>query len=165
MRSQSGSKKGSGSKEEVDPMKPFTQSSPPWKATTPRTKLRTDGPKKEEQKEKDTEQKVIPRVRQVMKEESAGGASSNGKDEVNLAAQTMAKRQALGEACAEEMKQALERLSELQPKPKLSHAHLSKMDKLRKTTTNLKRRIHGLDQSWIAFKKVVEDRVTTQMES
>ena len=180
VRSQSASRKGAGRRggkgesqkeSQKDPMKPFTVNSPehgratPWRPSTPSTRAQIFAEQGDQKKE---EQAVIPPAETKSKEENQGGTSSDGAGtSADLGSQAEAIRKALGTQMTEEMKKALDQMQQMQekPKPKLTHSHLSKVDRAQKVAENLRKKILALDEAWEKFKGLVENRVATQKAS
>ena len=114
---------------------------------------------------KGNEQKVVAPtgVKQEGKEKGPNSTqASTGQD---MSSQSEAILKALGDSCTPEMKAALEKMAETAPKPKLTHSHLSRVERAKKAKMTLKEKIESLDVEWRKFQKLVEDRVNMQRTS
>ena len=170
-------KRGESQKEAPDPLRPFTAESPktagatPWRPSTPATRAQQALWEKQSSQYRE-DQAIVPppesKDKDKKKDEAPGGASAEcGESSADLMAQAEAIKQALGSNMTDEMKKALDKMTNLQerPKPKLTHSHLSKVERAQKAVDVLKAKVIGLDQAWEGFKKVVADRVATQKGS
>ena len=127
-----------------DPLKPFTPASPqhgvPWTASTPSRgpptwSSVTSAPARGE------EQKVVAPTDAKQDGKEKGSNPPQASQGSDLSSQSEAILKALGSSCTPEMKAALEKMAELNPKPRLTHSHLSRVEKAKKNMETLRERI------------------------